>query len=164
MDGVNQSQCGRTLGLVQLDSYDGTIAMGSGTTQPVQHVLIFAVTLALFSGCFVGTPEEEVLKLGGKIEVLNPEGSIRITLTGVELDRHRTNIVTSVCYNHRSKYRALTELKLPGCTLTDAAIEHLEMNPDGVASLVLLDLRGTDVSDAAVEALKEIIPDCEIVQ
>ena len=138
--------------------------MGSGTTRPVHHFLISSATLVLVSGCFVGTPEEEVLRLGGEIEVLNPEGNIRITLTDVEMDWHHMNMVTAVCYNHRSKYRALTELKLPGCTLTDAAIEHLELNPDGVASLVLLDLRETGVSDAALKTLKKIIPDCEIMQ
>ena len=138
--------------------------MGSGTTRPVHYFLISSATLVLVSGCFVGTPEEEVLRLGGEIEVLNPEGNIRITLTDVEMDWHRMNMVTAVCYNHRSKYRALTELKLPGCTLTDAAIEHLELNPDGVASLVLLDLRETGVSDAALKTLKKIIPDCEIMQ
>jgi len=67
--------------------------------------------------------------------------------------------ITDVGLKHVGQMPALEELRLYGTRVTERGLKHLH----GCPQLRVLDLRGLTFPPAAIEALRQALPNCEIV-
>jgi len=106
---------------------------------------------------FVGTPEEEIKRKGGKIEIFS-EGAVGISLTGPRVGDADMSKVAALCGNH-SESRTIQRLDISGSKVTDEGLNSLS----GLTSLKLLDLRRSNVTEAGASAFKKRVPACETI-
>jgi hypothetical protein len=129
--------------------------------------MMFAVIIgALVSGCpvrFIGTPEEELRRLGAGIETLE-DRSARICLRGKDVSVGNLILTLVHCSNHSGENAKLTKLDLSRSNVSDNGLKNLRMNAHRIKELRRLDLSETDVSDDAVAQRQAAIPDCQIIR
>ena len=128
-------------------------------------VIVFLI-MALNAGClwgFLGTPKQELHRMGAKIEPLDG-CPVRISLRGKRVSVGALAMADCLCSNHSAEYSELRELDLSRSTVTDDGLQFVVMNAGNFAKLRRLDLRETHVSEDAVASLQDALPDCVIVR
>lgn len=109
------------------------------------------------TGCvFVGTPEEEILRTGGNIELLSGGGSA-VTLSGTRVGDHHMFAVAALGGNH-PKFEPVRKLHLSKSKVSDVGLDAL----GELTSLESLILHHTRVTDVGVERFRDRVPNCQI--
>lgn len=122
-------------------------------------VTLLLLAIVPMAGCriFLGTPAEEIERKGD-IELL-PSGDVNVRLRGWRVRDFDMYMVVCLCRNH-PEYKQIRALDVSRSNITDEGLDKLH----GLRSLEVLDLRRTDVSDAAVMRFKERFPECRVVR
>jgi hypothetical protein len=131
------------------------------------YLCVLLAAVPLFGGCFAGTPVQALWWSGARIDRLEATrpSPVRVRLGGLLADDTDIFFLRGLCTNHSSDYSELRELDLSYSRITDGGLEDLGKDRNICKSLRVLKLRGCNVTDGAVEKLRqELDPDCRIIR
>jgi hypothetical protein len=131
------------------------------------YLCALLAAVPLLSGCLFSTPIQALWWSGARIDRLEPTrpSPVRVRLVGWLADDTDIPYLGALCSNHGSEYSELRELDLSYSRITNEAIEGLRCDREVCKTLRVLKLRGCNVTDGAVEKLRqELDPDCRIIR
>ncbi len=125
---------------------------------------IIGLLSAFISGC-LPTPALRVSQLNGKV-IPRGEKMIDVDMSGTKMKDGDLYSIFGLRSNGQSGYRHIHTLDLSGTRITDDALHFIALQEDSSFPLRIkvLKLTNTNVSEAAIQQLQDVNPNCEIIR